>query len=71
VKRGLPVTGELDQVIDQPAQFACLGQRGGGQRWRAGVVRLFSEQFEVGDQAGERGAQLVRGISDQPALRAR
>jgi len=71
VERGLPVTRELDQVVDQHAQLTGLSQRGRGQRRNARVVRPFREQFEVGDQAGERGAQLVRGVGDQPALRAR
>ena len=70
MKRGPPVTRELDQVVDQHAQLSGLGQRGGGERLRAGVVRLFSEQFEVGDQAGEGCAQLMRGVGHQPALRA-
>ena len=59
VERGLPVTRQLDQVVDQHAQLAGFGQRGRGQRRRARVVRLLSEQFVVGDQAGERGAKLV------------
>jgi hypothetical protein len=68
VEQGLSVTRELDEVVDQHAQLAGLGQRGGDQRLRAGVVRPFSEQFEIGGQAGEGRAQLVRGVGDQPTL---
>ena len=70
MERGPPVTRQVDQVIDQHAQLARLGERGRDERRRIGVVRLFGEQFEVSDQAGERRAQLVRGVGDQAALRA-
>ena len=67
------VAGQLDEVADEGGQLLELGadvveQLGlllGGQP--AGLVGL-GEQVEVGAQRGERRAQLVAGVGDQPAL---
>ena len=63
---------ELDEVADQAGQLAQLRQQVLAQlgplvgRQLAGA----REQLDVGLHGGERGAQLVRGVGDQLALRA-
>ena len=67
---GLLVAGELDQVADERAQLLQLGDQVRAQPVAvAGVGRAAAgEHLEVGAQARERRAQLVRGVGDELAL---
>jgi hypothetical protein len=71
VRRGLVVAGEVEQVSDQLVQLAGLipsrSHEGGGLRVRQPVAVF--EQVQVRGEAGQRGAQLVRCVGDELALR--
>ena len=59
--------GQEQQVAHQPAHPPGRAQRGLG---RLGLlaVELLGQQLEVGQHAGQRRAQLVRGVGDELAL---
>ena len=68
---GLVVAGKVEQVGDQLVELAGLlscrpHQRG---RLRVGQAGTVLEQVQVRRQAGQRGAQLVRCVGDELALR--
>ena len=69
--RGL-VAGQLDEVADEGGQLlelrADVGRAARCARRRAASAAGLGEQVDVGAQRGERGAQLVAGVGDQPAL---
>ena len=60
-------TRQQQQVRDQPAHAACRAQR---RLCRVGLlaIELVGQQFEVCQHAGERRAELVRGVGDELAL---
>ena len=69
------LAGQLDQVADQRRQLRDLrlhvvedlGAVRLGQ-WRGAGTGRGGEQLEVGAHRGQRGAQLVPGVGDEPAL---
>ena len=58
---------EQEQVGDQPAH-ALGGAQGGGRHLALVVLELVGQQLEVGQHAGQRRAQLVRGVGHELAL---
>ena len=66
----LDVAGEIDQVADQHRQLVELGDDVGEQSLALLGRHLLGmgEDLDVGAQAGERRAQLVRGVGDELAL---
>ena len=61
--------GQQQQVGHQAAHPARGAQRGGGDLLRL-ALEVGLEQLEVGEDAGERRAQLVRGVGHELALAA-
>ena len=59
--------GEQEQVADEPAH-ALRGAQGRVRGLAALAVEDLDEQLEVGEDARERGAQLVRRVRDELAL---
>ncbi len=69
------LAGQLDQVADQRGQLGDLGlhvvEDLGAVGRRAASARPAAgrgEQLQVGAHRGQRGAQLVPGVGDEPAL---
>ena len=70
--RYLFVASDLDEIVDQFRHPLHLAHEIAEHLLSLGGIRRLSalEQLEVGAQAGERRAQLVRGVGDQLTLRA-
>ena len=68
---GFLVAGQFDQVVDEGGDLAQLTAQGGrgAVALRVGQPVGAGEEFGVGAERGQRGAQFVGGVRDQPALR--
>jgi len=61
--------GQQQQVLGQPDQpFGLPAGLADGPAQRRGVAVGAGGQFELGAQDGQRGAQLVAGVGDEPAF---
>lgn len=64
---GFLVTGEFDQIVDERGDLAQLAAQGGRGAVALGVGQPVGagQEFGVGAERGQRGAQLVGGVGDQ------
>ena len=60
--------GQVEQVGDETLEALDLGQHAGLGRHRIGAGGVGQVDLELGPHACQRGAQLVGGIGDEPAL---
>ena len=69
-RRGLLAAGEVDQVVDEQRQLLDLLDDVAEQLLALGGVHVVGllEDLDVGAQARDRRAQLVRGVGDELAL---
>lgn len=63
-------TGQFHEIADEPRQLADLCDGVADQHVPLGGLELIGacEDFDVGPHRGQRRAQLVRGVSDEPPL---
>ena len=63
--------GQLDQIAHQPAELLGLAHHVAQEGAPLAFLELGAgeQDLHVGPQRGHRGAQLVRGVGHQPALR--
>ena len=67
--QGLPVQpGEQQQVLGQPGQPQRVGVHVARRLGPVQAVRVIEGHLELGADAGDRAAQLVRGVRDQVPL---
>ena len=67
---GVPLVqpGQRQQVLGQPGQPERVREHVAGGLPPVLAVRVVQRHLQLGPDAGDRAAQLVRGVGDQPAL---